>query len=83
LTRKIGRSEPVKGVVAAMMEFQLPDVLDFLERYNGMTAGPPEPMKVPGEPMPSVHIASACFERKPEEIRRLTALLLAGRAWRA
>ena len=65
------------------MEFQLPDVLDFLERYNGMTVGPSEPVKVPGEPLPSIHIASACLERKPEEVRRLTALLLAGRAWRA
>ena len=64
-----------------MMELQLSDVLDFLERYNGMTVG--EPLKVPGEPMPVVHIASACFERKPEEIRRLTALLIAGRAGRA
>jgi hypothetical protein len=70
-------------MVAAMMQFQLPDVLDFLEHYNGMTVGTSEPVKVPGEPMPSVHIGSACLERKPEEVRRLTALLLAGRAWRA
>ena len=69
--------------MVAAMEFQLPDVLDFLERYSGMSAGASEPVKVPGEPMPSVHIGSACLERKPEEIRRLTALLLAGRAWRA
>jgi hypothetical protein len=68
-------------VVAAMMEFQLPDVLDFLERYNGMTVG--EPFKVPGERMPIVQIAPACLERSPEEVRRLTALLLAGRAGRA
>jgi hypothetical protein len=65
------------------MEFQLPDVLDFLERYNGMTAGASEPVKVPGEAMPTVRIGAACLERKPEEVRRLTALLLAGRAWRA
>jgi hypothetical protein len=72
-----------EGVVAAMMEFQLPDVLDFLERYNGMAVGASEPVKVPGEPMPSIHINAACLDRKPEEVRRLTALLLAGRAWRA
>ena len=65
------------------MEFQLPDVLEFLERYNGMTIGAPEPAKVPGGSLPTIHIGSACLARKPEEIRRLTALLLAGRAWRA
>ena len=64
-----------------MMEFQLAEVLDFLERYNGMTigsSGPPKP-----EPLPQLHIGTACLERRPEEIRRLTALLIAGRAWRA
>ncbi len=66
-----------------MVQFQLPDVLDFLERYNGMTMGSAEPLKVPGEPAPQLQIGAACLERKPEEVRRLTALLIAGRAWRA
>jgi len=72
-----------KGAVAAMMQFQLPDVLDFLERYNGMKIGESEPLKVPGEHVPQLQVAAACLERKPEEVRRLTALLIAGRAWRA
>jgi len=72
-----------KRAVAAMLQFQLPDVLDFLERYNGMTIGESEPMKVPGEHVPQLQVAAACLERKPEEVRRLTALLIAGRAWRA
>ena len=66
-----------------MLQFQLPEILDFLERYNGMTIGESEPMKVPGESAPQLQIATACLERKPDEVRRLTALLIAGRAWRA
>jgi|GEM_PF-2943824 len=66
-----------------MLQFQLPDVLDFLERYNGMNIGESEPLKVPGEHGPQLQVAAACLERKPEEVRRLTALLIAGRAWRA
>ena len=66
-----------------MLQFQLPNVLDFLERYNGMTIGESEPMKVPGESAPQLQVAAACLERRPEEVRRLTALLIAGRAWRA
>jgi len=70
-------------VVAAMLQFQIPEILDFLEHYNGMTIGESEPVKVPGEKTPQLHVAAVCLERKPEEVRRLTALLIAGRAWRA
>jgi hypothetical protein len=70
-------------VVAVMVQFQLAEVLDFLERYNGMAIGEFEPLRVPGEPIPQLHIGTACRDRKPEEVRQLTALLIAGRAWRA
>ena len=46
-----------------MLQFQLPDVLDFLERYNGMNIGESEPMKVPGENVPQLQVASACLKQ--------------------
>jgi hypothetical protein len=75
-------TNPIR-VVVVMVQFQFAEVLDFLERYNGMTIGESEPLRVPGEPIPHLHVGAACRERKPEEVRRLTALLIAGRAWRA